>query len=465
MHLVDKQQPSIVLETLSDREATALRQWFEGCASPEQERQVHGVLRSARAREAWIACDCMGDVHAKRADGLSASPSPPNAAPLSAPVLANGVYTIRRLIASELAGVGPRPNHHPACPLHYDEAQFRERIGTDYVERPHLPPTGPIPGLLQISGALGKRLHGELEEQARPCDAAPVPATAVSLWRLMHQAGLNTIQPDDRLDATTIASSMARLRAAAGKLTVSHNLPWSAVLSTFPGDYVDQGSRWRRSFHKIAEHWRRGERPTAAMLVATRDVAQFAVVTLKHGEIPVRALVRRPVRGDPRHRGPYLVLVLFAVDEESNELVAEKAYAQPVVCLDTLLPVDSAFEREIVARMREARAWLAANDPVVRLQIAKPLFDLMSDEGPCRPDILINAWTVNDPRPRRLILEAEGMETERYRAAKAITQPRMRRLAPVETITLGAFRRAPDAFTAWFTDAVQELARRPPIVE
>jgi hypothetical protein len=75
--------------------------------------------------------------------------------------------------------------------------------------------------------------------------------------------------------------------------------------------------------------------------------------------------------------------------------------------------------------------------------------------------LLVNAWTRQDPRPRRLILEAQGMETERYRAAKAVTVPRMRRLAPVHEIALTEFRRAPEALMAWFTDAVQELARSP----
>jgi hypothetical protein len=446
MRLVDKQRPSVAVETLTAEEAAALRQWFEGCASTDQERLVHGLLRSAKAREAWIECDCVGAA---------------GQAPLSAPVLANGVYTIRRLVGTELAGVGPRPNHHISCPLRYDADNFRERIGATYVERPHLPPEGPVEGLPRLSGALADRRGTERAASDRIRDAAPVPSTAVTLWRLLHLAGINVIQADDRPAEATLTTSLARLRATAAKLTVSHDLPWSAVLSTFPGDFTDMNSRWRRSFTRIAHHWRRGERPTSAMLVAARDVAPFGITTLRHGEIEVRAMVRQPLRGDPRGRGPYLALILFGFDEDSGDLVAEKAYAQPVASLDTLFPVESGFEREICAGVMEARAWLAANDPDIRLQVAKPLFDLLTADGPCRPDLLVNAWTREDPRPRRLILEAQGLETERYRAAKAVTVPRMRSLAPVHEIALTEFRRASEAFTAWFTDAVQELARSP----
>lgn len=437
MRLVDKQRPDIVVETLTDDEAAALRQWFEGSADDEQERLVHGVLRSAKAREFWIECDCVGAL---------------GTAPLSAPVLANGVYTIRRLVGTELTGVGSRPNHRHTCPLHYGEEQFRERIGTTYVERSHVMPTGPVDGLPRLSGALADRRLRPCSSSERYRDAAPLPATAVSLWRLLHLAQLNVIQPDQDFDHATLSSALARLRTAAARITVSHDLPWSAVLSTYPGDLRDPASRWRRSFQKVASRWRRDERATAAMLAAAPDVAQFAVGTFRHGEIEVRSLVRKPVRGDPAGRGPYLTLVLFGVDDDTGELVAEKAYAQPVASLDTLFPVESGFERDLLTQMLVARRWLHANDPMVRLQVAKPLFDLMTEEGPCRPDFLINAWTDDDPRPRRLIVEARGMATERYRQAKALTIPRMRRVAPVHEILHAEFRRAPEAFTAWFVE-------------
>jgi hypothetical protein len=446
MRLVDKQRPAVALEPLAAEEAAALRQWFESSAEERQKQIVHSLLRSAKAREAWIECDCVKGNGSK---------------PLSAPVLANGVFTVRRLVSTELTGVGPRPNHDPSCPFHYDEVHFRDRPDVLYVERPHLLPSGSVPALPLISGALAERRERIPRHEAPERDNLPVPSTAVTLWRLMHASGVNVIEPDAILDDMSLTTSLTRLRKAAAQMVVSHNLPWSTVLSTYPGDFADPASRWRATFARIARNWRKDERATASMLAAARDVGEFSISTLRHGDIPVRSLVRKPLRGDARGRGPFLVLVLFGNDVETGALAAERAYAQPALSLDMLFPVENGFERQVLAAMLEARAWLTHHDPMVRLQIGKPLFDLMTEAGPCRPDFLINCWTADDPRPRRLIVEARGMETERYRLAKAATIPRMRMIAPVHEITPDAFQHGPDIVTAWFTDVVQERARQP----
>jgi hypothetical protein len=436
MRLVDKQRPAVALEPLAAEEAAALRQWFEGSADKHQKQIVHGLLRSAKARAAWLECDCV------KGGGSQ---------PLSAPVLASGVFTVRRLVNTELTGFGPRPNHDPSCPFHYDEAQFRDRPDVLYVERPHLLP----------SGSVAARRERIPRHEAPARDNLPVPSTAVTLWRLMHASGVNVIEPEAILDDMSLTTSLTRLRKAAAQMVVSHNLPWSTVLSTYPGDFADPASRWRATFARIARNWRKDGRATASMLVAARDVGEFSISTLRHGDIPVRSLVRKPLRGDARGRGPFLVLVLFGNDVETGALAAERAYAQPALSLDLLFPVESGFERQVLAAMLEARAWLTNHDPMVWLQIGKPLFDLMTQAGPCRPDFLINCWTADDPRPRRLIVEARGMETERYRLAKAATIPRMRMIAPVHEITPNAFQHGPDNVTAWFTDVVQERARQP----
>jgi hypothetical protein len=68
--------------------------------------------------------------------------------------------------------------------------------------------------------------------------------------------------------------------------------------------------------------------------------------------------------------------------------------------------------------------------PQLRIKITKPLFAWETPSGLCRPDFVLET-TYGNYEPVNLIVEAFGMDTDEYKAAKEKTLPRMREIAPV----------------------------------
>ncbi|MHC2296310.1 hypothetical protein ACVJBD_000516 [Rhizobium mongolense] len=169
------------------------------------------------------------------------------------------------------------------------------------------------------------------------------------------------------------------------------------------------------------------------MLLLSTSVSTQAIMPASSSRtIDVLAKVRQPLRGDPASRGPFLTLLNVDFQEDDEGPVrAVQAYAQPVYNGDTLFPVESGFERDVSSHLL---FWLQQSlfdaAPELRVKITKPLFATETLIGPCRPDFVLEV-AYKDYRPRRLIVEAFGMETEEYRQAEEKTPPRMKHLGPI----------------------------------
>jgi len=252
---------------------------------------------------------------------------------------------------------------------------------------------------------------------------------------MLDKAGTNAIAPLQDDPDLTLGSQLARLRSAARELRVLRTWTLNALMSTWAADYWDPDSRWQRLLATSRPDWPEGLRRTGLMLLFSTGRSTQAIMPASSSRtIDFLAKVRQPLRGDPASRGPFLTLLNVDFQEDDEGPVrAVQAYAQPVYNGDTLFPVESGFERDVSHLLFWLQQSLFDAAPDLRVKIIKPLFASETPTGLCRPDFLLEA-TYKDHPPRRLIVEAFGMETEEYREAKKKTLPRMKHLGPIFSV-------------------------------
>jgi hypothetical protein len=249
---------------------------------------------------------------------------------------------------------------------------------------------------------------------------------------MLEKAETNVIAPLQDDPDLTLGNQLARLRSAARELRVLRTWTLNALMSTWAADYWDPDSRWQRLLATSRPDWPEGLRRTGFMLLFTTSVSTQAIMPASSSRtIDILAKVRQPLRGDPLSRGPSLTLLNVDFQEDDEGPVrAVQAYAQPVYNGDTLFPVESGFERDVSHLLFWLQQSLFDAAPELRIKITKPLFASETPIGLCRPDFVLEVSYKNHP-PRRLIVEALGMETEEYRQAKEKTIPRMKLLGPM----------------------------------
>src|SRR3546814_9483178 len=93
------------------------------------------------------------------------------------------------------------------------------------------------------------------------------------------------------------------------------------------------------------------------------------------------------------------------------------------------MPVDSEFERAVLRDLIKLRVTFDRYD--IDLMIEKPVFDTLTQIGPCRPDFLLEARSRSTGEIRHVMVEAMGSNDEMYLLSKAATHPRMEQLAPL----------------------------------
>lgn len=131
-------------------------------------------------------------------------------------------------------------------------------------------------------------------------------------------------------------------------------------------------------------------------------------------------------------KGPYLALTVVGKYPDTHRFEPLRAYAQPVYSGRRFVPVESGFEREVLRTLLAMRPALSRSG--IELAIEKPVFDKLTDLGPCKPDFILEARSQRTGEVRELVVEAMGFASDEYLAAKAITHPRMARIAPVVSV-------------------------------
>ncbi len=406
MWLVDKLHRGLEPHREAVPNATHLQliRWYVGRGTDADEKVGVQLVRTAKMFERWIACDCLGD---------AAAP------PLLSPAYLSEAetYYLRRLTGEE------RPEHHIDCPFFRDQAAYlrdRERHDAKPLTRPGgffaaLKPTGEHLAQRPIDDADDNRIR-----------SGSVPRLARLLWDLVDLAGTNIIGPIGGRPRPEIRVEFDAIRRAAHDLWVAPGCPLSSYLFTHP-----DALRTRRIYARLREAaptWPDGHEPQAFLLLFARTVTRREVDLGDDDPIVITSDIAKPAQR-MIDRGPYLVLIAIGQHPQARGLAPVRAYAQPVLNGRQFVPVDSNAERSFLSILLDCQ-W-PLNNAGIASRIKKPLFDIETDAGPCRPDFMIDLLDREMNERRLRIAELIGYTTDRYRASKARTIPSMERIAPV----------------------------------
>ena len=338
--------------------AETLRIWYSGAGDHRDEQASLLLVRHARRKHLWLACDCQTET----------------ATPMLSPALLSeaDTYYLRRL-------TGPRrTEHHLDCPFYREQAMASERS-----ERA---PTRNTPeGYFAVLKPAPLALAQAPDDEARPRDSTShgTPRLAKLLWRLLELSGRAEI-PAMETRERSIAAEFAAIRALAEQIPVAPGIPLARVLFTHPRDWMS--SRVFAVLRELSKSWPKGHEPQAFMLVFAGRVHEHSIET-SEGLIDIATRVRHPGSREAPIRGPDLTLVAIGNHPDVRGYAAQRAWAQPVHNGHRFIPVASDFDREIVDALIAARRILAADN--IELSASKPMFDRITPHGAVRP-----AWVV-----------------------------------------------------------------------
>lgn len=388
----------------------ALIRWYVGKGSRADEDAGIMLVQQARIGERWIACDCLGSER-----------FPPILTP--AFLSEAETYYLRRLTSSG------RPEHRPSCPFAREQATNRITEVRSHTS-PAEPPTGYFEALRPAPEKLSQRPQEDsTDDRTRQ---ASVPRLARLLWRLLAVSGVNQCPPlqADR-SKRSIRDELGRLTRAAGTIEIAPGIELGRAFWTH-GQAL-HSRRVYANLREMAHRWPSGHAPQAFMALFARDVRGSIVDIAGADPILVANRVQSPsVRGNPI-KGPYLVLIVVGQYPEARGYAPLRAYAQPIFSGNRFMPVDCEFERRILHSLLALRGPLDRQG--IDLVIEKPVFDMFTELGACRPDFLVEARSRKTGEIRRLVLEAMASSDHAYLESKTLMFPRMHMIAPVLTIT------------------------------
>lgn len=123
--------------------------------------------------------------------------------------------------------------------------------------------------------------------------------------------------------------------------------------------------------------------------------------------------------------GPYWIILLASRSRPGADFEVIDAYAHAAYRMAFPIPVDSEAERRMLdILLDQLRFWRRYPKTASSVSLTKPLFDLDSPLGACRPDALL-AMAGPHGKPLQLLVECMGSEAAEYLAAKQVTHPRM----------------------------------------
>ena len=384
----------------------ALVRWYVGKGSPADEQAGIMLVQQARIGERWIACGCLGD---------EAMP------PILTPAFLSEAetYYLRRLTSPK------RPEHRADCPFFRDQVTNR----MSEVRGAHMP-ADPPSGFFEVLRPAPEKLAQKPESGASDdrTRQTSVPRLARLLWRLIDISSLNRCAPlSSRSPDRSIAREFRALSAAATKIEIAPGIELGRALWTHA--QALHSNRAYAGLRELARQWPRGHAPQGFLTLFSSGFKGAVVNVAGAAPVVVANRVQSPsVRGNPI-RGPYLVIIVAGEYPEAHGYAPLRAYAQPVYSGQRFVPVESEFERSVLRALLRCQHRLDRLD--IDLTIEKPVFDRLTPLGACRPDFLLEACSRKTGEICQLVIEAMASDDADYRAAKAVTHPRMAAIAPV----------------------------------
>ncbi|MCY4501495.1 MAG: hypothetical protein OXE57_08040, partial [Alphaproteobacteria bacterium] len=423
LHLVTNRKakpPLSIVRALSREEEDALRRVKQGIDLPGEDPVYRATVGYAREKRLWILCDCR--------DG-SASDRPA----ISLVRKENGLIHLSNLPRAEVPHVegcifAPGEGARRRMPVIVFRdvlrpvADGRERADGEYPGKgPQRRLTGP--GTDSQSSSLAGHLH-----------------------RLMQAASMHRLSVSEGFASP--GEWLAGIRRAAGTFRSPESTPkkigTADLLFTDPGTWAS--GHVAKVLARLEPGWPKKGAPFAWLCWMARDIAGCEVNRAHPHLGHVRVLtdpVFPTVMGN-RVEGPWLFLGEVGRSPETGRWVCLEACARPIASARCPVPVDSHNERRALGALRSA-VWSLENNArlgealggAIRIDIEKPLFDIETVGGPCRPDFILTVIRPGcDPADdrhllgdsSRYIVEVMGLDDPEYESKKAETHRRMRNL-------------------------------------
>lgn len=408
-----------------------LMRWYVGDGDRDDELNSVHIVQTIKRDHQWIACNCLG------------SRNPP---PLLAPAYLSmaSTFYLRRL-----TGTG-RPEHHHECPFFRSQLDYQQKLASQIEGKPLKPATG----YFEAQKPLATNLAQMPDETIVVAGSKPksTPKLARMLWTLLDRAETNFLPPPDRDRTPTILAQFAALQRGAEGISIAPRIPLIEHFYTHTRDLVS-GAIYSK-LERASSIWTTGHSPQAFLITFARTISKNAIITVD-GDVEIPNLLETVIAADtdpgsetgpddtPIHPtatigkppkdlnglGPYLAIIVIARPLEGGPFQPLRAYAQPIVSGHHFCPVDSVAERDVLKILMSLQRQRGQGQGA--FSIEKPLFDLETPDGHCRPDFMIAGRT-----GKPLNIELAGYGDEDLQAAKDHTLPRMIHLGPVLQIDI-----------------------------
>ncbi len=429
LHLVTKRRaktPLSIVRALSPEEEDALRRVKQGIDRPGENPVYSATVASAWAERLWILCDCRDGSPGERA-----------------------IVTLARKKDTGLVHLSNIPRtevpHVEGC-LFAPGDGARRRM-PDIVFGDVLRPVA------ERAGEEGPGL-GPQRRIAGPGTGSPSPSLAGHLRRLMQAASLHRLNLPEGFASS--GDWLAGIGRAAGIFRTPEDVAVSDLLFTDPQTWAS--GHVAKVLDRLQAEWpKKKGTPFAWLCWMARDI-DGCEVNGAHpalGHVRVLADVARPAIGRNRVAGPWLFLGEVGPSPETGRWECMEACAQPIATARCPVPVDSHNERRALGALRSTIRSLE-NDAdlgnalggAVRVDLEKPLFDIETVGGPCRPDFILTVIKPGgDPAgdrhllgdAARYVIEVMGFDDPEYESGKAKTHRRMRNLGRLFSMDAAQF--------------------------
>lgn len=388
----------------------ALVRWYVGRGSRADEEAGIVLVQQARIGRKWIACDC-----------LSAGDAPPVLTP--AFLSEAETYYLRRLTGSD------RPEHHPDCPFSREQATNR----ISEVRGQHAPADPPT-GFFEVLRPAPEKLARRPDEEASDdrTRQASVPRLARLLWRLIDVARLNRCPPlSADSEQRSISDEFRTLTSVTGAITLAPGIELARAFWTHP-----QALHSRRVYgglRALAKNWPQGHAPQAFLALFAHHVRGSTVYVADGDPVTLANRVQSPSTRDNRIDGPYLVIIVVGQFPETRGYAPLRGYAQPILTGHRFIPVETSFEREALRALIDIRGPFERRG--IELCIEKPVFDILTPLGPCRPAFLIEARSRTTGECRQVAVELAAGSNEGETHAAQVRE-RVKQIAPIVALTV-----------------------------
>ncbi len=405
MCLVQRSAPSSSVCPVDSRQREALEHFFH---KPEPSVFLLRFLEDLHASGRWIVCSCLGpDVSIIERPALTVAKSP------------KGKLFLRNLQSRQL--------HASHCPFRYEPGKRPERIDETSSESvaQGITPGKPLnlhitPGVqVGAPSSSGK----DPEVIVRRTQTEKMPRLGQVLLYLMREAGM-----------LAMGGKFDFLQGIKDMRSASENL------LAYPGTSLNEMLAVSCRHEKNLIDRVRSEREThrnayGVMVVVIHKVSTGPMTLLRftrdqklewkvspRGEVKIWS--RRSI-----NKGPFLAAITYAPSAGDHEPVAQSAFLLPIVDTQAPMPVESDIERIVAKSLLKLATWYRENKPDT-LQIQKPMKDIKTSAGECRPDFIVRG------PGGKVVVEVMGMAGQQaYDDRKSRTLPIMREIGEVLEVT------------------------------